>query len=233
MDVGFIHTIITTTSIIFYTELDTIPHCFYVEMGNSKLDENNNLIVKDYIASKTYTIPSNSVITGVHVRDEVIPPYGQVVDYLTYKVKYRRKIDRNNSILKKEFDQVKSMIEFIDNTDDNLFLLKNERPFHLIQAMKNFEITDLVGFSKNTESVIADIKVKCLSLMHEAAKDAIQKLNTEKEKFLLENDLDSVEEVELIIQMINDEIKTTTFEFLETPDDIYTLWPPILLPVPF
>ena len=233
MDVGYINTILTTTSIIFNTKIDDTPYCFYVEMGNSKLDENNNLIVKDYIADKTYFVPGSSFISRVETRDEVCPPYGHDIDYLKFKVRQRHKIERNNSIFKQEFNIVKSLAEFIDKTEENLFLLKVDRPFDLIQSMKSFGITDLYGFSKNTEEVITQIRNKCLELMKVAAIEAIQKLNIERDKFLAENDLDSVEEVDLIIQMINDEVKVTTFDDLQKPEDVYTLWPPILLPVPF
>jgi len=202
-------------------------------MGNTKLDENGNLLVKDYIADKTYFLPNSSFITRVEARDEVCPPYGHDIDYLIYKVKRKRKIERNNSILKEEFDAVKKVVEFIDKTEENLFLLKVDRPFDLIQSMRNFGITDLHSFSKNTEEVITQVKNKCLELMKGAAVEAIQKLNIERDKFLAENDSDSVEEVDLIIQMINDEVKVTTFEDLQKPEDVYTLWPPILLPVPF
>lgn len=232
MDVGFLHTLITTSSVIFYANIDNTSFCFYVQKGDAKLEE-SDLIVKDYIASKTYTIPSSAIITEIHVRDEIIPPYGKEIDYASYSARRSKKIDRNNSILKREFDQVKTMAELIDKTEENLYLLKSERPFHLIQTMKNFGISDLIGFSKNSKSVINDIKTKCLLSVQEAAKEAITKLNEEKKKFLLEEDLDSVEEVDLIIQMINDEVKTTTFESLEKPEDVYSLWPPILLPVPF
>jgi len=233
MDVGYIHTIVTTTNVIFHVELESKPHCFYVTMGNTKLDENGNLLVKDYIADKTYFLPNSSFITRVEARDEVCPPYGHDIDYLIYKVKRKRKIERNNSILKEEFDAVKKVVEFIDKTEENLFLLKVDRPFDLIQSMRNFGITDLHSFSKNTEEVITQVKNKCLELMKGAAVEAIQKLNIERDKFLAENDSDSVEEVDLIIQMINDEVKVTTFEDLQKPEDVYTLWPPILLPVPF
>jgi arginyl-tRNA synthetase len=202
-------------------------------MGNTKLDENGNLLVKDYIADKTYFLPNSSFITRVEARDEVCPPYGHDIDYLKYKVKRRQKIERNNSILKEEFDTVKSLVEFIDKTEENLFLLKVDRPFDLIQSMRNFGITDLYGFSKNTEEVITQIKNKCLKLMRDAADEAILKLNIERDKFLAESDLDSVEEVDLIIQMISNEVTVTTFEDLQKPEDIYALWPPILLPVPF
>jgi hypothetical protein len=233
MDVGYIHTIATTTNVIFHVEIENKPHCFYVEYGNTKLDVNNNLLVKDYIADRTYFLPNSSFITRVEARDEVCPPYGHDIDYLKYKVKRRQKIDRNNSILKEEFDAVKKVVEFIDKTEENLFLLKVDRPFDIIQSMRSFSITDLLGFTKNAEEVITQIKGKCLQLMNDAAKEAILKLKAEREKFLAENDLDSVEEVDLIIQMIKDEVKVTTFEDLQKPEDVYALWPPILLPVPF
>jgi hypothetical protein len=233
MDVGFIHTIITTTSIIFNTNLDNIPHCFYVEMGNSKLDENNNLIVKDYISDKTYFLPNSSIISEIITRDEVCPPYGQGVDYLQFKVKNRVKIANNNKVIKTEFDQIKSFLSDIDITEENLFLLKDKKPIKLIETMRHYGSKDLGAFYEGGEKMAKFLRDRCLTLVQETAEDAIQKLNAEKEKFLAEGDTESAEEVDLIIEMIKSEVKTTTFEALKTIDDIYTLWPPILLPVPF
>jgi hypothetical protein len=124
-------------------------------MGNSKLDENNNLIVKDYIADKTYFIPNSSIISEIITRDEVCPPYGSNTDYLEYKIRQRKKIERNNSILKEEFDRVKCVVDFIDKTEESLFLLKVDRPFDLIQLMIDFNTTDLCGVYKNAEEVIS------------------------------------------------------------------------------
>jgi hypothetical protein len=233
MDVGFIHTIITTTSIIFNVELESVPHCFYVEMGGSKLDENNNLTIKDYISDKTYFLPSSSTISEIITRDEVCPPYGQGVDYLQFKVKNRVKIANNNKVIKTEFDQIKSFLNDIDITEENLFLLKDKKPIKLIETMRHYGSKDLAAFYEGGEKMAKFLKDRCLTLVQETAEDAIENLNKEREKFLLEEDTESVEEVDLIIKMIKDEVERTTFAELKTIDDIYTLWPPILLPVPF
>jgi hypothetical protein len=233
MDVGFIHTILTTTSLIFKTNIDNSEYCFYVESGNSKLDDGGNLTIKDCIADKTYFLPNSSFISQVEARDEVCPPYGQNIDYLSFKVQNRIKIANNNKIFKEEFRQIREFLADIDITEKNLYILKDKKPIKLIETMKHYESRDLEAFYEGGDKMAEILKQKCLSLVQETAKDAIEKLNIEREKFLSEGDSESVEEVDLIIEMIKQEVEATTFETLKTIDDIYTLWPSILLPVPF
>lgn len=232
MNVNYVGQILTTTSLIFETVKEDKQQCFYVNAGDGVVLSNNTLTFNDYIEGIQYNIDNTYTFTKISAKGDVIPSFVESAAYNDYVGSKRKQININNERFLKWFEELKKFYPFIDKDEDNIYNFKTQTNTKTLVSMKSFDVTSLYDYINNTDKAIEQIKSKCLSLMNDAAKEAFSKLNVEREKAILENDLDSVEEIDLIIQMINDEIQTTTFETLKKPEDVYTLWPPILLPCP-
>lgn len=231
MDVFYINQILSTSSLKFKTLVNDSPYLFFVRAGDSSIDADNNLIIKDCIEVKTFTIPSSSIIFEAHGRDEIFPSLeDNYEDFVKIKSK---KIARNNRLYNSEFDEIKLMAEDIDDSSESLQILKSTKPIEILSAMKKLGLRDLASFYAGGERAAAVLRQRALELLDITAVEAKTKLNIERIKFLEEEDNDSVEEIDIILGMIDEEVGVTTFETVSSVEDIYTQWPPILLPVPF
>jgi hypothetical protein len=231
MDVFYISDILSTTSLKFKTLVNEEPYLFYVKAGDSSLDSNNNLIIKDCIEDKTFTLPSSSVIFQAQGRDDIFPSSNS--NYASFVVEKNKNIARNNRLFEEEFNEIKLMSESIDNSSESLQILKSFKPVEILTAMKKLGLKDLASFYSGGEKAAAVLQQRSLELLTITAAEAKIKLNEERAKFLEEGDNDSVEEVDIILGMIEEEVSATTFATVSCVEDIYTQWPPILLPVPF
>lgn len=230
MDVFYINQILSTSSLKFKTLINEEPYLFFVKTGDSSIDVNDNLVINDCIEDKTFIIPCSSVIFEAHGRDDIF--HHKDSDYDSFVKSNIEKIRRNNKVFEEEFEGYIKLAKNIDNTSECLQILKLHRPEKIITVMNMLGITDLASYYAGGERAASVLRSRSLELLSNAAINAREKLNLEKEKFLLENDLDSVEEIDIILDMIDNEVSSTTFETISCIEDIYTQWPPILLPVP-
>jgi hypothetical protein len=231
MDVSYINTLLSTSSVKFKTLINDEPYFFFVKVGNSSLDSNNNLIVKDYIEDKTFTIPASAEIFEAHGRDEIFFKVGD--SYEEFVKKQSKKIARSNKLTEEEFNEIKLMAGDTDKSAESLQILKSVKPIETLIAMKKLGLTDLASFYTGGERAAVILRKRSLELLNITAIEAKAKLNDERAKFIEDGDSDSVEEIDIILGMIDDEVSATTFETVSSVEDIYTQWPPILLPVPF
>ncbi len=231
MDVFYINQILSTSSLKFKTLLNEEPYLFFVKTGDSSIDADDNLVINDCIEDKTFTVPCSAVIFEAHGRDEIFPSVKDNYDVFT-KAK-SKKIARNNQLLETEFEEIKIMSESTDKSSESLQILKSTKPVEILTAMKKLGLKDLASFYAGGERAATILRQRSLELLNITAAEAKAKLSEERAKFLDDGDHDSVEEIDIILGMIDDEVGVTTFETVSCVEDIYTQWPPILLPVPF
>lgn len=233
MNVRYIGTILQTTSIKLHGIYNDIDYIFLIQAGKVTICE-DAINVYDYVEDQWFNLSDNNLkIQTVYVYRSILPTYPQIENYDEYIATRQDLIDQNNEQYLVEFQTKKDSLKYIDTQRVNLNILKNGLPIYDIFVMKQFNITNLTAFQQCTEEVISHMKSVCLQKLQQAGDTAVSNLLIERKKFTLENDVDSIEEVDIIIDMINEAIKTTSFETLQTINDVYTLWPPILLPVPF
>lgn len=233
MNVNYIGTILKTTSIKLLGFYNDVEYIFLVQAGNVSVN-NDTIEIYDYVEDQWFSLSDDSFkIQTIYTHKRVLPSYPEFENYEDYISTYQDLIEQNNDIYLVEFQAKKDNLKYIDTQRVNLNILKNGLPIGDIFLMKQFNITDLSAFQRRTDEVIEHMRCVCMEKLQETGDIAISNLLIEKEKFVLENDIDSIEEVDIIIDMIKEAIDNTSVETFQTIKDIYTLWPPILLPVPF
>ena len=233
MNVNYIGTILKTTSIKLLGFYNDAEYIFLIQAGKVEIDSN---IVKiyDYVEDQWFNLTDeNFRVQTIYVHKRVLPSYPEFENYSDYILTCQDLINQNNELYLVEFQAKKDNLEYIDTQRVNLNILKNGLPIGDIFLMKQFNITDLSAFQRRTDGIIDHMRGICVEKLQQTGDIAISNLLTEREKFALESDTDSIEEVDIIIDMIREAVNTTSFETFQTIEDVYTLWPPILLPVPF
>lgn len=233
MNINYIGQILTTTSLVFETVHDDKKQCFFVRAGDGITLTDNTLTFKDYIEDKKYTLNDNVIFSRICARGDVIPSFVESANYKDYIRSKKQEIISNNTRFLLWFNELKEYYRFVDHDEDNLYLFKTQLDTKTVMCMKSFGVTNLTGYINRTSEIISQIKNNCYVFLREKADQAIKELNKEKERFIIEEDTDSVEEIDIIIEMINGTVNTTSFECLENLEDAAKLWPPILLPAPF
>lgn len=200
-------------------------------------DENEDLKIYDPIEKRTYVFPSNSKIESETISC-ALPSVK--TDPSLYE-----DVDDNNNKFSTLVQNILDVLDFVGSTDENIDFLKTS-PFYskdmslgcskLIKSMMLFGVKDIINFKNNTPESLSTCKDTWKSKILQHADLAIQALTVEKETSESKNDLESSEEISIIIKMIED-VKTqvvdpTYFETSKTTDDLIKKWPPILLPVP-
>lgn len=231
MNINYIGQLLTTTSLVFETEYNGKIQCFYVMANDSVKLTEDTLTFKDYIEDKEYTINNSFTFLRVGAKGDVIPSFLESAAYSEYIESNKDQIKSNNSRFLLWFNELKQYFPFVDKDEDNLYALKTQTDTRTLVCMRSFGITDLLGYINKTPSVISQIKINCQEFLLQKAKQAIKEL--EREKLNLEGELDSIEEIDIIIGMINDTVDEVSFESMENIEDASKLWPPILLPAPF
>ena len=233
MNVSYIGTILQTTSIKLHGIYNDIDYIFLIEAGKVELSD-QTVHVYDYVEEQWFDLTdTNFKIQTIYVYRSILPTYPQIDNYNEYITTRQDIIKQNNELYLIDFQAKKDSLKYIDTQRVNLNRLKDGLPTKDIFVMKQFNITDLNAFQQRHDEIIDYMRDMCVEKLQHTGDIAIANLLTEREKFTLENDIDSIEEVDIIIDMIKDAINATSFETFQTIEDVYTLWPPILLPVPF
>ena len=233
MDVSYIGIITQTTSIYLYGVYNNEDYVFLIQAGDVKV-ENGIVSIHDFAEQQWFDLTDdNFSISSIRAGVMVLPTYHELQNYDKFTVERATDIKTSNDELYKQFQVKKDNIRYVDKQRHNINSLKHHIRVMDIFVMKQFGITDLGAFQQRTEDIITHMISVCSTKLQQTGKLAISKLLVEREKFLQEGDTDSIEEVDIIIDMINEAVDTTSFETFQTIDDIYNIWPPILLPVPF
>ena len=223
MNINYIGQILSTTTLIFETDVNGKRQCFYVKAGDGIVLEENKLKFRDFIEDKEYTIDNNFTFIKLESKGDVLPSYIESAAYNEYIEEKKDQIIKNNKTLSLWFDELKSYYSFID---------KNQTDTNTLEGINALRVTDLSGYINSSPAVISQIKDSCYILLKERALKSIEELELEKKKFEIEEDLDALEEIDLILDMINKTVEETSFESITNSKDIAKLWPPLLLPSP-
>ena len=232
MNINYIGQILSTTTLIFETDVNGKRQCFYVKAGDGIVLEENKLKFRDFIEDKEYTIDNNFTFIKLESKGDVLPSYIESAAYNEYIEEKKDQIIKNNKTLSLWFDELKSYYSFIDKNEENLFLFKTQTDTNTLEGINALRVTDLFGYINSSPAVISRIKDSCYILLKERALKSIEELELEKKKFEIEEDLDALEEIDLILDMINKTVEETSFESITNSKDIAKLWPPLLLPSP-
>lgn len=233
MNINYIGQILTTTSLVFETICDDKKQCFFVKAGDIITLTEDTLTFRDYIEDREYTLDHNATFLRICAKGDVIPSFVESAAYNDYIESNKEQIIINNKRFLQWFDELKKYYGFVDQDEENLYTFKTQTDTSTVMCMKSFGVTDLLGYINQTPKVLSQIKDNCYAFLKERAQQAIKELESERVKFINENDFDSIEEIDIIKEMINDTVNTTSFESLEDLKDAAKLWPPILLPAPF
>lgn len=233
MNINYIGQILTTTSLVFETICNGKKQCFFVKAGDNIILTSDSLKFNDYIEDKEYTLDHNFTFTRLCAKGDVIPSFIESAAYNDYIESNKDQIIKNNERFLKWFNELKEYYPFVDRDEENLYTFKTQTDTRAVMCMKSFGITDLLGYINQTPEILTQIKDNCYIFLKERADQAVKELEVERAKFILEEDHDSIEEINIIIEMINETVNTTSFESIEELGDAAKLWPPILLPTPF
>ena len=233
MNINYIGQILTTTSLVFETICDDKKQCFFVKAGDIITLTEDTLTFRDYIEDREYTLRNNVTFLRICAKGDVIPSFIESAAYGDYIESNKEQIINNNRRFLQWFSEIEVYYPYVDHDEDNLYTFKTQTDIKTVMCMKSFGITDLLGYINQTPKVLSQIKANCYVFLKERADQAIKELELERAKFITENDSDSIEEIDIIIEMIKDTVNTTSFESLEDIEDAIKLWPPILLPAPF
>jgi hypothetical protein len=233
MNINYIGQILTTTSLIFETVCGNKRQCFFVKAGDNINLTADSLTFNDYIEDKEYILDHNVTFSRLCAKGDVIPSYIESATYNDYIQSNKDQIINNNKRFIEWFDELKEYYPFVDRDEENLYTFKTQTDTRTIMCMKSFGVTDLLGYINQTPKILSQIKDNCYIFLKGRADQAIKELELERAKFIIEQDQDSIEEIDIIIEMINETVNTTSFESIEELSDAAKLWPPILLPAPF
>lgn len=233
MNINYIGQILTTTSLIFEIIHNGKTQCFYVKAGDSVILTEDSLSFNDYIEDIKYTLDREAIFSRIHAKGNVIPSFLESGAYKDYIEANKDQINNSNKRLALWFDELKEYYKFVDKDEENLYAFKTQTNTRTLVCMKSFGVTDLLGYINQSPEILTQIKRNCYVFLKQKADQAIKELEIEKEKFVQEEDLDAIEEIDIIIEMIHDTVNATSFESLEKKEDAAKLWPPILLPAPF
>jgi hypothetical protein len=236
MNINYIGQILTTTSLIFEVDNNGKLRAFCVKGDSGATIEDNNLIFTDYIEDRSFSLPSDTLFVAVHAKGDVLPSFLESANYVDYIASKQEQIDANNKLQQVWFDKLKKYFEFIEHDERNLYFFKTEVISSIlpqIPCMNSFGVKDLYRYIKCQSELMPQIKSNCLSILKDQATRAINDLESERQKFIIEGDQDSIEEIDVIVEMINEAVNDTSFESIVVLDDAAKLWPPILLPAPF
>jgi hypothetical protein len=232
MNINYVGQILTTTSLVFEAKIQDERYCFFVKAGDQVVVSDEALSFRDYIENKKYTLDTNTTIVKITVNDDVLPTFLESVDYSNFVASKQVQIKNNNKIFSKEFKEYKKLSKNIDKTNESFQVLKLHKPEKIITVINKLGITDLANYYAGGEKAALVLRDRSKDLLYTTSLNAKKNLNEEKKKFLLDGDMDSVEEIDIILEMIDKEVNSTSFSTLSCIEDIYTQWPPILLPVP-
>ena len=233
MNINYVGQILSTTSLIFEVEQFDKKQCFYVRAGDEIVLTNTELSFRDYIEDKIYKLDDNATIVKIGAKGDVLPSFLESVNYKEFVESKKEQINNNNDRQQEWFEDFLKYFPLINHNEDNIYLFKTQSNVNKIKSMCSFNIRELSEFINQTPEIIATVKNNCYIFLKEKAIEAIEELNNERQKFIIEQDQDSVDEIDIIIEMINETVSVTSFESMEELSDAVKLWPPILLPTPF
>lgn len=75
MNINYIGQILSTTTLIFETDVNGKRQCFYVKAGDGIVLEENKLKFRDFIEDKEYTIDNNFTFIKLESKGDVLPSY--------------------------------------------------------------------------------------------------------------------------------------------------------------
>lgn len=200
-------------------------------------DANEDFKLYDPIEKKTFIFPKNSKIESETISCPH-PKINQLED--EYK-----KVDENNEKFEIIYKKILDVLDRTERSESNIKFLKNNgyksislEPLCIktIDTMNLFQVVDIVSFINNTEENLSKCKENWKNKIIKKANDSISILENEKNSFIEKNDLDSSDEVSIIIEMIEkikqDVSQDSYFESSNNVEDLIKKWPPILLPIP-
>lgn len=232
MNIQYLGQILTTTTLVFHAKVQGEKQCFFVKANDRVVIEDDRLSFRDYIEDREYTLDSNAVIGRITANGDVLPTFLESSNYSDFAALKREEIKLNNDRFDIEFEEYKKLSENIDKTKECFEVLKLYKPEKIITVINKLGITDLASYYAGGEQAASVLRARSVDLLNTTASNAKKNLKAEREQFLSTGDTDSVEEIDIILEMIDSEVKSTTFSTLSCIEDIYTQWPPILLPVP-
>lgn len=232
MNINYLGQILTTTTLIFQVKIQNQKQCFFVKANDQVALKDNTLTFRDFIEDKKYTLDSDTVIGKITANGDVLPSFLESKNYSEFVAAKCDEIKLNNERFDIEFEEYEKLSKNIDKTNKSLQVLKFHKPEKIITVINKLGITDLASYYAGGEQAASVLRARSVDLLNTAASNAKKNLKAEREQFLSTGDTDSVEEIDIILEMIDSEVRSTTFSTLSCIEDIYTQWPPILLPVP-
>lgn len=200
-------------------------------------DEHESMKIYDPIDRKSYTFQPDTVIES----ETFLCPLPSVKDEVSDFVD----VDINNDLFDFVVQKIKDHMSYLDDTQENRDFLKSsvfstyKNEFVCIRTLKRMKLfgaKDINGFIDNTIENIELCKSNWRNKILEHGVIAKNTLLSEKVVADTKNDVETSEEISIIIQMIEDvenEVKSDKyFENVEDTDGLVRMWPPILLPVP-
>lgn len=232
MNINYLGQILTTTTLIFQVKIQNEKQCFFVKANDQIVLKDDTLSFRDYIENKKYTLDNNTVVGKITVNGDVLPSFFESENYSEFVAAKCDEIKLNNERFDIEFEEYEKLSKNIDKTNESLQVLKFHKPEKIITVINKLGITDLASYYAGGKQAASVLRARSVDLLNTAASNAKKNLKAEREQFLSTGDTDSVEEIDIILEMIDSEVRSTTFSTLSCIEDIYTQWPPILLPVP-
>jgi hypothetical protein len=242
--INFLNTILHDISVVVDIVHDDKKIELWLKTKCQKLN-GDILTVYDIIDNKEYYINNNTTIerfttNGCDIWNDLHESYS---DYLR---KNRKKIINNNKWFDARCETVLPYSRIMDNTFENMQICKSghaELYLTEMEHMRVFNIKDLSGWINNDLSVIHKMCDSYYDILNKHGNNIIKKLQIEKQQFTEIDDSESVEEIDIIIDMIQDVIDSKIYDKVISGDIVYSSiadfindmkkqWPPILLPVP-
>lgn len=235
MNAEYVKMLLQTTSSIFFINKNNKELCYFVKAGDYSVDDNLEIIIKDYIEEREFLLPLKDIQSiTIKTFTDIQPDINiSKEEYDRYVNEKKDLIIANNEKFDTQANILKDYYSFILPSEDNVFLLKTENVLKSINTMKHYGITNLKAFLEGSDEFLEEAKIKFKEVLERKAKDTIDTLNVEKQKFIESGDSDSADELDMIIELIHEMLSQTSFNDLTKLEDVFDLWPPILLPVPY
>jgi len=214
---------------------DEVKYNLLVKKNTQQLINENTLHLIDYVENKSYyvTFPDTKIY---YIKTFFGNSYydSTTMDLHECCEKYADDIIENELRFDSHVKKVSDYFHLIDDQQANINRLKDYVDETVLHTMEAFGIKDLSAYLDKTPEILQQIKNRGWHLLLQQYDNAVEKLKAESVNFQKAGDLDSVEEIDIIIEMLNDAVKNDTlFDSAKDVADIYKLWPPILLPGPF
>jgi hypothetical protein len=243
--INFLNTVLNDVSLIVDIIYDDKKIELWLKRNCQKLN-GDILTVYDIIENKEYHLQNHNTVLERVVTHSCGIWNDNYESYNTYLKNNIENIKNNNKWFDARCETVLPYSRIMDNTFENMQICKSgHAKLYLteMEHMKVFNITDLSGWINNDLSVIHKMCASYYDILNKHGNNIIKKLQIEKQQFTEIDDFESVEEIDIIIDMIQDVIDSKIYDKVLSGDIVYSTiadfindmkkqWPPILLPVP-